>query len=154
MKKSEVISLKTEKIKLSLPLIEEYVPIVRLTTSGIASQMGYTYEQIEDFKLVISEIFSKGIEYASSEEWNVDVCFTVCESELDVEMNLIGETLNVENKSTTFLKQKEKEFILVYAKSLMDHISVKLERESLKVAFRKFLYHEEEQNDERIIPFS
>lgn len=38
-------------IEMKIPAKPEYVGIIRLTLSGVASRMGYAYEEIEDLKL-------------------------------------------------------------------------------------------------------
>ena len=38
-------------IEMKIPAKPEYVGIIRLTLSGVASRMGYVYEEIEDLKL-------------------------------------------------------------------------------------------------------
>ena len=43
------------RIVLSLPLRAEFVSIVRLTGSGIASRAGFDYDAVEDIKVCLSE---------------------------------------------------------------------------------------------------
>jgi len=42
-------------IELIVPSKPEYLAVVRLAVSGIANRMGYTYEEIEDIKIAITE---------------------------------------------------------------------------------------------------
>ena len=42
-------------IEIKIPAKPDYLGVIRLTLSGIASRMGYTYEVIEDIKIALSE---------------------------------------------------------------------------------------------------
>ncbi len=42
-------------IEMKVPAKAEYVGVIRLSISGIASRMGFSYEAIEDLKVALSE---------------------------------------------------------------------------------------------------
>jgi serine/threonine-protein kinase RsbW len=56
-----------EVIELALPARPEYVGIVRLTLSGIANRLGFTYDEIEDIKLAAGEACTNAVQHAYSE---------------------------------------------------------------------------------------
>lgn len=61
-----------QKVILQLPASAEYVDIVRLNLYGIAcSKMGFTYEDIEDMKVAVSEACNNSVLYAYGQktEW-------------------------------------------------------------------------------------
>lgn len=47
--------MNSDVIEMIVPSKPEYLAVVRLAISGIAHRMGYTYEEIEDIKLAITE---------------------------------------------------------------------------------------------------
>ncbi|ANE48107.1 serine/threonine protein kinase [Paenibacillus swuensis] len=51
-------------VSLRLPADAEYVDIVRLTLYGIAVKMGFTYEQVEDMKVAVSEACNNAVLHA------------------------------------------------------------------------------------------
>ena len=61
----------------------DLVSVIRLTTSGIASKMGFTMEDIEDLKVAISEACTNAIKHSKQEEFEVK--FLVSGSRLDIE---------------------------------------------------------------------
>ncbi|CAM4455696.1 anti-sigma B factor RsbW [Paenibacillus tarimensis] len=53
-----------ELIKLQLPASAEYVDLVRVTLYGIAAKMGFSYEEIEDMKVAVSEACNNAVLHA------------------------------------------------------------------------------------------
>lgn len=53
-----------KQIKLILPAQAAYVDLARLTLYGIASRIGFSYEDIEDMKVAISEACNNAVLYA------------------------------------------------------------------------------------------
>jgi serine/threonine-protein kinase RsbW len=51
-----------EIIKLTVPAALEYVRIVRLTASGVASRLGFDVEEIEDLRVAVDELASIVVE--------------------------------------------------------------------------------------------
>lgn len=51
-------------IEMKVPAKPEYVGIIRLTLSGIASRMGYSYDDIEDLKIATSEACTNAVQHA------------------------------------------------------------------------------------------
>ena len=42
-------------IEMKIPSKTDYIGVIRLTLAVIANRMGYTYKEIEDIKIAISE---------------------------------------------------------------------------------------------------
>lgn len=75
--------LREEAVRLSVPAALEYVRIVRLTGSGVASRLGFDIEEIENFRVALDELASMAIDAASGGE--LEMSFSTTESELRVE---------------------------------------------------------------------
>lgn len=73
-------------IEMRLPAKAEYVGVIRLTVSGIANRMGFTYEDIEDLKVAISEAVTNATTHAYEEEddGEVTIGFGVYPDRLEV----------------------------------------------------------------------
>lgn len=52
------------QVDITIPSISEYVGIVRLAISGIATRMDYSIEEIEDIKIAVSEACTNAVQYA------------------------------------------------------------------------------------------
>ena len=53
-------------IEMKIPAKPDYLGVIRLTLSGIANRMGYTYEEIEDIKIALSEACTNAVQHAYS----------------------------------------------------------------------------------------
>jgi serine/threonine-protein kinase RsbW len=71
-----------DAVHLSVPAALEYVRIVRLTGSGVASRLGFDVEEIENFRVALDELASMAIEVAA--KGNLDVTFFTTDDELRV----------------------------------------------------------------------
>lgn len=54
-------------LEMTFPAQSEWVSVVRLATAGIASRMGFSYDEIEDIKLAIAEACNNAILHAHPE---------------------------------------------------------------------------------------
>ncbi|GAB6927227.1 anti-sigma B factor RsbW [Paenibacillus sp. JCM 10914] len=82
-----------QKITLNLPASAEYVDIVRLNLYGIASKMGFSYEEIEDMKVAVSEACNNSVLYAYSQEGGmVEVVFQVTDESISITVRDEGES--------------------------------------------------------------
>lgn len=87
-----------DSIKLSVPNKAEYVSVVRLTTSAIASRMGFDIEEIEDIKVAIAEACTNTLEHGLDNEGkNFDIDFDMYVDKLAITVKDAGKGFNVEN---------------------------------------------------------
>jgi len=57
-----------QPLELTIPAEAEWVGVVRLATAGVAHRLGFTYEDIEDIKLAVTEACNNAILHAVSED--------------------------------------------------------------------------------------
>ncbi|WP_274649094.1 anti-sigma B factor RsbW [Paenibacillus humicola] len=53
-----------ELVTLQVPASAEYIDLVRLTLYGLAVKIGFSYEEIEDMKVAVSEACNNAVLYA------------------------------------------------------------------------------------------
>lgn len=46
----------TDEVKLAVPATPEFVRLARVTAAGLASRLGFTFEQVDDLRLAIDEL--------------------------------------------------------------------------------------------------
>lgn len=73
-----------EIVSMNMSANPNFVSVVRLTASGIASRMGFTLDDIDDLKVSISEACTNAIKH--SEQDNFDVNFYIYEDKLTIEV--------------------------------------------------------------------
>lgn len=73
-------------IEMKVPAKAEYVGVIRLSISGIANRMGFSYEDIEDLKVSISEAITNAVTHAyhENDQEEVTIGFGVYEDRLEV----------------------------------------------------------------------
>lgn len=72
-------------IEMKFPAKPEYVGVIRLSISGIANRMGFTFEDIEDLKISVSEAVTNVVNHAYQEEdGEVTIGFGVYEDRLEI----------------------------------------------------------------------
>src|SRR5512146_603574 len=71
-------------VRLVVPAALEYVRIVRLTGSGVASRLGFDVEEIENLRVALDELASMAIEFAAGGELEITFFTT------DTELRIVG----------------------------------------------------------------
>ena len=116
--------METSVINMKMSNDPDLVSVIRLTTSGIASKMGFTMEDIEDLKVAISEACTNAIKHSTEKEFEVK--FLVNESRLDVEVIDQGIGYDTVAVAEPDLKNPKTSGLgLFIIKSLMDEVEVK-----------------------------
>ncbi|SHG31832.1 anti-sigma B factor RsbW [Ornithinibacillus halophilus] len=84
-------------IEMKVPAKAEYVGVVRLSISGIANRMGFSYEDIEDLKVAVSEAITNAVTHAYRENENGEITlgFGVYEDRLEVMVADHGGSFNL-----------------------------------------------------------
>ncbi|OAH58497.1 anti-sigma B factor RsbW [Domibacillus aminovorans] len=142
-------------IEMKIPAKPEFVGVTRLTLSGIASRMGFSYETIEDLKIATSEAITNAVQHAyKGEEGEVLIGFGLYDDHLEVVVSDNG-------KSFDFHKTKESlgpyidhsvEFLregglgLYLIETLMDEVKVH-QNEGITLFMTKYLEGEQVEMD-------
>ena len=109
-----------DEVTMQLPQKADYVGLVRLTASGIASKIGFDIDTIEDIKVAISEVCNKIITSkpeVSNE--NYIITFQLFPNEFKVLFNVTNEF------TRTMFEGESGEFARMIITSLMDEFTVK-----------------------------
>lgn len=125
-----------QKITITLPATAEYVDIVRLNLYGIASKMGFSYEDIEDMKVAISEACNNSVLHAyQNESGEMEIAFEIQGDALSITVRDEGESFEdwqpsendqaLHNKDLSNVEIGGLGFYLMQA--LMDDVSVNRE---------------------------
>lgn len=90
---------KFDFVEMKVPAKAEFVGVIRLSVSGIASRMGFTYEAIEDLKVALSEAATNVVSHAyeRKEDGEVTIGFGIYEDRLEVMVSDQGESFNFED---------------------------------------------------------
>lgn len=143
-----------QKVVITLPASADFVDIVRLNLYGIASKMGFSYEEIEDMKVAVSEACNNSVLYAyGQEDGIVEVTFEINGDTLSIIVKDEGESFDNLNAQTepSALHDKELDdaqigglgFYLMQA--LMDDVSVESQAgKGTKVVLTKRIMRSEE----------
>ncbi len=113
-----------ELINLNMSINPDFVSIIRLTASGIASKMGFTLDEIEDIKVSISEACTNAIKHSKKDEFGVK--FFVYNKKLVIEVLDNGIGYDVDSVEIPDPKNPKTSGLgLFIIKSLMDDVDVK-----------------------------
>jgi serine/threonine-protein kinase RsbW len=91
-------------IEMKIPAKPEYIGVIRLTLSGIANRIGYTYEEIEDIKIAVSEACTNAVQHAYSKDENGEVIvgFGIYEDKLELMVVDNGKSLILNRLKTNW----------------------------------------------------
>ncbi|PTX58881.1 serine/threonine-protein kinase RsbW [Melghirimyces profundicolus] len=85
-------------IELTIPAKAQYVGVVRLTVSGIASRLGFHYDDIEDIKLAVAEACTNVVDHAYKEvecAGGINVHFRIFEDRLEIVVKDEGRSFDI-----------------------------------------------------------
>lgn len=148
------MNAEVQKVVLTLPASADYVDVVRLNLYGIASKMGFSYEEIEDMKVAVSEACNNSVLYAYGQEGGiVEVTFEINGEVLSIIVKDNGESFdNVAAPSEhNTLHDKELEDVQIgglgfyLMQALMDDVSIESQAgQGTKVVLTKRIMRSEE----------
>lgn len=86
-------------VEMKVPAKAEYVGVIRLSVSGIASRIGFSYEAIEDMKVAISEAMTNVVSHAyeKGEDGEITLGFGIYDDCLEVMVSDQGESFKFED---------------------------------------------------------
>ncbi|WP_087974536.1 anti-sigma B factor RsbW [Oceanobacillus rekensis] len=84
-------------IEIKIPAKAEYVGVIRLTLSGIANRIGFSYEDIEDLKVAVSEAITNAVNHAYTEQddGEITIGFGVYEDRIEIMIADHGGSFNL-----------------------------------------------------------
>lgn len=122
-------------IALTIPAKADYIGVVRLTISGIANRMGFSYDDIEDIKVAVSEAITNAVQHAYGHKENGKVMIRVqaFTDRMDIDVTDSGQSFDVseiERKpngldgNASFDQLTEGGLGLYLIETLMDRVSI------------------------------
>ena len=123
-----------EKINLSIPKKSEYMSTIRLTTSALSNLSGFNIDDIEDLKVIVSEVCTFFINNIPSNEKPLCIEYQVEEDKMTVEVSDQNEGRIVEKDKAN------SEMCIMIIESLAD--DYKFDLENKKIIFEKNLNFE------------
>lgn len=85
-------------VELKIPAKAEYVGVVRLLLSGVASRLGFSFDDIEDIKLAVAEACTNAAlhAYGASQEGQIVIGCTSYEDRIEVMVMDHGQSFDIE----------------------------------------------------------
>ena len=78
-----------DEIRLSVPAAPEFARLARLTVAGLATRVGFSYDDVEDLRIAIGEAYSLMISN-SGRPSNIELVFHVSEEALKITVSGAG----------------------------------------------------------------
>jgi serine/threonine-protein kinase RsbW len=121
--KKEVIT------EIKIPAKPELLSTVRLTISGLASQMNFSEESIEDIKVAVSEACTNVVQYAYPKKNSNNLIFITIKQRpknLEITIKDNGKGFDHKNPPTRAIHDKDIHLGLgiVFMKNLMDKVEI------------------------------
>lgn len=127
--------IQDKEVTITVPATPEYVDLIRLTLYGVASRLKFSFEDIEDMKVAVSEACNNAVLHAyGSEAGKLEATFVATDSELAITVRDYGSSFSVpEDRETSALHGKTIDEIqsgglgLYLMQALMDRVEVRHE---------------------------
>jgi len=148
----------SDVIEMKIPAKPEYVGVVRLTVSGVANRLGYSYDDIEDIKIAVAEACTNVVNHAYEEkqaEKDMHLKFSVYEDRFELIVADHGGTIDVEklknergplNSAQSIDDLKEGGLGLFLIETLMDKVEIRGDS-GVMIIMTKFLRGDEVEPD-------
>ena len=122
-----------ENVEFSIPCMSDYVGVVRLAVSGLATRMNFSIEEIEDIKIAVSEACTNSVQYAFDKPENerVFISFNLFKDKLEIIVKDNGKGFELDNLEKTPIEERN-----------LDDIDEKVPRLGLGITFIKSLMDE------------
>jgi len=148
-------------VEMKIPAKPEFVGVIRLTLSGIASRMGFSYDEIEDLKIATSEACTNAVQHAyrKNEQGEVIIGFGLYQDRLEVMVADSGQSFDFhsarkgigpydQNESIEFLREGGLGLYLI--ETLMDEVRIH-HKEGVTVFMTKYREGEQVEIDAETI---
>ena len=122
-----------DTIEFKMPAKPDYVGMMRLAISGIASRMEFTIEKIEDLKIAISEACTNAVQYAydNTKDKIVFISCNVHSDKLEITVKDTGKGFSIDEpkqaSSNSLTDSPSLGLGITFIKNLMDEAEFKSE---------------------------
>lgn len=153
---------KFDYIELRFPAKPQYVSVIRLMVSGLATRIGFSYDEIEDMKIAVSEAVTNVVHHAYDvdEVGEISIGCALFEDKLEIMVADYGSGFNFEEIKRNIGPYVDKENIallregglgLFLMETLMDEVKVTNEAAGVTVFMTKYVAREQvKRNVQRI----
>lgn len=118
-----------EKIKLVIPKKSEYLSTIRLTTSALSNISSFNIDDIEDLKVIISEVCNFFINNIKENEKPFEIEYFIENNKFKIEVSDLNDGKITENDKIN------SEMCIMIIESLADEYEINLENK--KICFEK-----------------
>ncbi|SHF03300.1 serine/threonine-protein kinase RsbW [Seinonella peptonophila] len=153
-------------VSITIPAKPDYVGIARLTVSGIGTRMGFSYDDIEDIKLAVSEACTNVVDHAYMDGMGeIDLSYSIYPNRLVIDVVDRGNSFNVEevmartgpiSVEPTMNTVRERGLGIYLMQTLMDQVDIKGDMiDGVMVTMIKYIQKDEvESHVESSKPYS
>lgn len=115
-----------DHLSISVPNKAEYVNVIRLTASSIASRVGFDIEEIEDIKVAVAEACTNAIKHGmKNHKENFDVEFDIECDKMMINIKDKGVGFSLEEiEEPDLINPKEGGLGIFIIKTLMDEVKI------------------------------
>lgn len=149
--------------EMRIPAKTQYVGVARLTISGLANRIGFSYDDIEDLKIATSEAITNAIQhaYTEKEQGEVVVGCALYVDKMEIMVADYGISFDfqvIKEKVGPYHDEKDVQFIregglgLYLIESLMDEVKV-LNDNGVTVFMTKYVAREQVKDHAEKISF-
>ncbi|KGA96210.1 serine-protein kinase [Alkalihalobacillus alcalophilus ATCC 27647 = CGMCC 1.3604] len=141
-----------DHIEMQVPAKSEYIGVVRLTLSGVANRLGFSYDDIEDMKIAIAEACTNVVNHAYEGDGIINISYRIYENEKieiivsdkgqSFDVNKVHEKLGPIDAKKPVTELKEGGLGLYLINTLMDKVEIH-EESGVVVIMTKFMQGDE-----------
>ncbi len=122
-------------VEIRVPAKPQYVSVIRLAISGLATRVGFLYDQIEDIKIAVSEAVTNVVHHAyqDNEEGDIVIGCALYINKIEIMVTDYGNSFNFEEIKLKIGPYKQNDSIahlregglgLFLMETLMDEVKV------------------------------
>ena len=101
-------------VEMRVPAKPQYVSVMRLTISGLASRMGFSYDDIEDLKIATGEAITNVVHHAYKDgDGDIMIGCALFEDKLEIMVSDYGNSFNFEEIKAKIGPYKEDENVSI-----------------------------------------
>ncbi|NIK80216.1 serine/threonine-protein kinase RsbW [Paenibacillus castaneae] len=136
-------------IRLQIPAHADYIDMVRICLFGIATKMNFSYEDIEDMKVAVSEACNNAVIHGAKDVASevIDISFESDTTGLTIKVKNSGSVISIPNALDKAAPLPDVEVSglrvgglgIYLMQALMDEVDVKTTEDGTEVCLTKFL---------------